>query len=291
MIPCFMRARTVAIERTLLGAITRTRTWPGETDPPLETAPLTVRDVALLLGRGSPASPTVHRLLSRAARAFVSHPAHYDSDILAQCQVTAMVEIAPGIGWEAGTLHDARRILPDTIVNASFGRPVGALIEHPDIDGSAIMREPRQRRGVLSIEPDIIHLPVPRGPLAALRRCQLILAARRAETLTDASYGWPAAISAMGFAGSAYIWRSGIGTMTATTTLNHAFWIMLPFGITLVTGILMAYMAVNAWTGDLLTETITRGKAENERRAHDRQAIMLLAEFKRRGFGVTGQPE
>lgn len=289
MIRRINQPRTVAIERTLLGALTRSRTWPGETDPPLPTPELGTRDVALLLGRGSRASPTVRRLLSRACRSFVTEPAPYQSDALAGCPVTALIEIAPGIGWEEGTLLDVRGALPQTIVTAAIGRPVGALIDHPDIDGSAIMREAGPGRGLVSIEPEIVHLPIPRGPSAALRRSRLILAARRAETPSNLVVKWSASVSALGFLASAHMTRSAVGMMDH---MGSSFWVTVALlCLTLITGVGMAYLAIDAWTGDLLTEIVTRNRGQNERRAHDRQAIMLLAEFKRRGFGVIGERE
>lgn len=291
------RQRTVGVERVTLGALTRPRDWPGADpiDPPVRAARLSESDVALLLGQDGQPSRTVQRLINRVLRSFNQVP--YDRSWLEPTDagpVSALIEIAPGIGWQAGTLFDPRHSIPDIMAAAAIGRPIGMLISHPDIDPNSIMREPPPSRGLVSIDPEIVTLAVPRGPSAWLRRVRLILAARRTDN--------PVSVLAQAMA-PAYVVLCCTSSHLAFASLPRMHgstagtWIMtLVAWTTFMLAQLAVVVAVDVLCGRIVSDATDRllhpGRDTFiERAAHDRQAIMLLAEFRRRGFGVTGEPD
>ena len=162
------------IERLTLGVLLASGLTPSDVailaHASRHGSPLASRGLERRLGsaviHGTPAEIT---LASRTGP--IVHPGMLDGTMLT---IHAIIPVAPGVAWSAGTIHTVGATIPQTLAINLPGRTLRALLLHPDLDPDAVMTEPVAAQGLVSLPMETIDLPLPSRIRTAWRTAVLL---------------------------------------------------------------------------------------------------------------------
>lgn len=150
-------------------------------------SPLASRGLERRLGsaviHGTPAEIT---LASRTGP--IVHPGMLDGTMLT---LHAIVPLAPGVAWSAGTIHTVGATIPQTLAINLPGRPLRVLIVHPDLDPDAVMTEPVAAQGLVSVPMETVDLPLPGRIQMAWRTAVLLQREHAADRRLSREIDYP----------------------------------------------------------------------------------------------------
>lgn len=267
----------VRVERVLLGALRRSGLADGE-------IALLVRDACL-------GSGTARRELGERAGTLLRHEIPVRSTSTSfpiqdgpHPIAIGTVEIGPGLGWSAGTLHDLRGAIPATLASAAVGRTLGFVLTHPDIDPTLVVHAPDSRGGVLRVHREVVEIRIPRGLPTRLRTWSMLISRHRTENGTTTR-------TRIVLAACACVNLACIAT--ATPRFDGAVVSNILDAIIVAPTLPLAFLAIDAQMGGYLSGRLRdmfKPSATSNHLAYMRHLNRLGEAHRRRGFDDAGSP-